>query len=395
MKGKLIVGDSREVLRLEENSYLSNAVKVVYIDPPYNTGSDKSYKDKSCASAWRQDMICVLKILKNILAQDGAIFISIDDNEYASLKLLCDGIFGRENFLGTFITRQAQRSNSKFINITHEYILSYAKNKKYLSNFSVRRLEFPEQRQMIEDITGKISASFNGDIKSAETALRRLINYYCERDGISWLKNYNCVDEAGRVYFASDLSMPGKPRSVDIPEIGLRLAPLKSRSWASDAKFVELYGKGLLAFRNGRPYCKKFLVDARDNAPSILNFYSRFGTRDMNRLGLRGLFDTPKPVELIKFLIRLLDLKTGDCVLDCFAGSGTTAQAVVEVNLEDGKDLDFVLVQRRERIKEKSAVYESCLKHGIEPYVSEITRLRIKKVYEKHGIKEELAIMEM
>lgn len=394
MIGKLVVGDSRQILNHEDFIGLRGSIRLIYIDPPYNTRSQKSYRDDIAPEAWKQDMICALEALHCMLARNGAIFISIDDNEYANLKLICDDIFGKENFIGTFITRQAQRSNSRFINITHEYILCFARDKSALPSFAVRRMDIPEQRRIIVEISRRIGEVFTGDARAAEKALRNLVNQYCERHGISWLKNYNCVDSDGRIFFASDLSVPGKPRHVDIDEIDLHLAPLKSRSWASDAKFMELHEKGLLAFRKGRPYCKKFLLDACDNAPSVLNFYSRFGTKDLNKLGLRDLFDTPKPVELVKFLIRMMKLENGDCVLDCFAGSGTTGQAVIEINLEDKKEIDFMLIQRKEKVAENSGISVSCKKYGILPYISEIAKLRLQKVYEKYGMPDCLQIIE-
>lgn len=171
------------------------------------------------------------------------------------------------------------------------------------------------------------------------------------------MKNYNCIDDDGSIYFASDLSVPGIPRRVDIDEINLHLAPLKTRAWATEKKFLELHDKGLLVFRNNRPYCKKCLRDARDNAPSVLNFYSRFGSKDLDNLGLHHIFDTPKPAELIKFLIRISNVKSGKYVFDCYAGSGTTAQAVLEVNSEDKKDINYILIQNKERINKKGKSY--------------------------------------
>lgn len=394
MTGKFIVGDSREILRQDRLSSLKGRVRLIYIDPPYNTHTSKTYCDNHSSISWKKDIIGVLEDLKDFLSEKGAIFISIDDNEYANLKLACDEIFGQQNFIGTFITRQAQRSNSKFINITHEYIICFAKQKSCLANFSIRRMDIPEQRQMITDIVERVGKAFAGNAKAAKMELSRLINYYCDKNDISWLRNYKNIDSDGRVYFAADLSVPGQPRPVHIEEINLHLEPLKTRSWISDARFVELHDKGLLVFRKGRPYYKKYLTEARDNAPSVLNFYSRFGTRDMARLGLRDLFDTPKPVELVKFLIRIMGLENGDYVLDCFAGSGATGHAVIEINIEDKKEINFILIQRHEKISGNSKSFFSCEEFGIDPFISEVAKLRLKKVYEKYGIVDGLEIEE-
>jgi len=265
-------------------------------------------------------------------------------------------------------------------------VLCYAKDIAKIERFAIKRIEIPVQRDMIEDISSQVKRQMLFGIETAENKLHSLIEYYCKKYDITWLKNYNCVDSNGDVYFASDLSVPGTPRPVDIEQINLHLEPLKTRGWVSDKKFVELYKKGLLVFRNNRPYYKKFLKNAEDNAPSILNFYSRYGTNDLNRLGLRGLFDTPKPVELIKFLIRVANVSCGEYVLDCYAGSGTTGQSVIEVNLEDNLDISFILIQRKENICKQNKVYKNCEKYGIQPYVSEITKLRLDNVYKKFNL---------
>lgn len=387
MKNEVIFGDNRKVLESTLLAPYKSGIKMVYIDPPYNTQTVKSYNDKISSISWEKNITSVLAQLYCYLQDDGVIFISIDDSEYATLKLACDTVFGKSNFIGTFITRQAQRSNSKFINTVHEYILCYAKNKEKLNRFSIRRMDIPEQRAMIEDLCAQIKTEFRLGIKAAEKKLQSLIEYYCSKYEITWLKNYNCVDGDGNIYFASDLSVPGTPREVNINQIGLRLAPLKTRAWVSDQKFIELYNKRLLVFRSGRPYIKKYLEDAVDSAPSILNFYSRYGTNDLNKLGLRDLFDTPKPVELIKFLIRIANVSKGEYVLDCYAGSGTTGQAVLEVNIEDNNDIGFILIQNKEEISKKNKIYNSCLKYGIQPLVCEITRLRLESAHEKHNLK--------
>lgn len=338
MDNKIVIGDNCKVLNSSDFKQYLNKVRIIYIDPPYNTLSKKSYNDSITSVEWKEKLTNVLIRLFDYLNEQGVIFISIDDSEFATLKGICDSVFNKENFVGTFITKQSQRSNSKHINTVHEYILCYAKNKDKLPAFSVRRVDIPEQKEMIYDIINSVKKSYKEKgLNSAELLLAEKIKFYCYKNNITWIKNYNCVDENGDVFFASDLSVPSSPRKVSIPEIGLYLEPLKTRGWVSDEKFITLFHQNLLVFRDNRPYIKKFLIDARDNAPSILNFYSRQGTNDLNKLGLRDIFDTPKPVELIKFLIRIANPNPDDIVLDCYAGSGTTAQAVIEVNQEDNK----------------------------------------------------------
>lgn len=391
---ELLIGDNCKIMESILQPYYSKAFKLVYIDPPYNTRTSKSYKDDRDSNTWKVDMERVIKNIHKLLRDDGLIFISIDDNEFANLRLLCDSVFNKDNFLGTFITYQAQRSNSNFINTVHEYILCYAKQKSLINNFSIRRMDIPEQSEMIVCMEKSIKSELRKSRKAAEEKLAELISDFCQKYNISWLKNYNCIDDEGNIYFASDLSVPGVPRRVDIEEINLHLAPLKTRSWTTDKKLIELYNNGLLVFRNNRPYCKKFLRDARDNAPSILNFYSRFGSRDLDQLGLHHIFDTPKPVELIKFLIRISNVKSGEYVFDCYAGSGTTGQAVLEINTEDKKKINYILIQNKERIAKKSKSYSICQINGIDTVISEITKLRLNKVYNKLRLPNILKVSE-
>ena len=374
----LFIGDNLTVMNSDEfNQRVSEKIKMIYIDPPYNTGSSFSYKDKIDRDAWLLFMQERLMKAKKFLKEDGCIFISIDDSEYAYLKVLCDDVFGSANFVGTFITQQAQRSNAKHINIVHEYILCYAKNKKKLAAFKVRRIDIPEQKKMIDKMYQEIKPFVKAnDFDSAQKKLNQLIIENCEEYNITWLRNYSNIDKDGRIYFSKDLSTPGKPRRVSIPEIGLYLEPLRTRSWSTDRKLIELYKKDRLVFKGNRPYEKHYLEEAEDNVPSILNYYSRQGTNDLNHLGLRDIFDTPKPVELIKFLIRIAT-KDDDTILDFFAGSGTTAQAVYEINQEDNRNNHYVLIQLDEPVRENTNVYKTCLNYGIEPVISEITKYRI------------------
>ncbi|MBQ0104591.1 MAG: site-specific DNA-methyltransferase, partial [Armatimonadetes bacterium] len=151
MKNEIYIGDNLTVMSGLFEKYLGQ-IKMIYIDPPYNTGSRFSYEDRKDSSDWKEFMKKRLSVSKYYLCCDGVIFISIDDNEYATLKIICDEVFGKNNFVGTFITFQAQRSNAKHINTVHEYILAYAKNKSRLEESHIRRTDIPEDREMIEEL---------------------------------------------------------------------------------------------------------------------------------------------------------------------------------------------------------------------------------------------------
>jgi len=376
-----IVGDAEEKLK----DISTNSIKLIYIDPPYNTGSKFVYNDKRDSADWLGFMKSKLIESKRVLSEDGVIFISIDDNEYANLKLLCDEVFGVSNKLGTLITRQATRSNSKHINTIHEYVLCYAKDKKQTKKFETNRVNIPIYRQAIKKISREIKSELKTKgKKSAEKKLKVLLSHYDHIDGYSWLKNYNLIDEDGEIYFAKDLSTPGKPNKLNIPEINMKLEPLRTRSWTRKETMIELFNTNQLVYKSGRPYRKSLLKDSKDSLMSFLNFYSRQGVHDLDKLGLKGLFDTPKPVDMIKLFI-LCVCKGDDVVLDYFSGSATTGQAVIEVNKEQKQNLKFVLIQLEEPLDETSETSKILKSHGYEPLLSNAGILRLNKVTEQFG----------
>ncbi len=379
MKNKIFIGNNLDWLNSNKMSEFIEKVGLVYIDPPYNNGAKLSYKNSLGTDEWALAMEQAIKASYKYMSQDAAIFVSIDDRELVSLKIILDKIFKKENFVGIFITRQAQRSNAKHINTIHEYVLCYAKNKQKLPEFKINRIDIPEEKLMIDTIISKVNEEFkNYGHDSAQHLLQDLIQYFCSLNNIKWLRNYNNIDEKGKIYFAKDLSTPGKPRSVNISSINLHLDPLLTRGWSSDRKFIKLYKEDRLVFRRNRPYEKHYLNEAQDSAPSILNFYSRQGTNALKKMGINKLFDTPKPVEMIKFFIRL-GCKRNTYIMDFFAGSGTTAQAVYEVNKEDNTNHNYILIQLDEKINKKSPVFDECKKLGINPKMQYILKYRIDK----------------
>ena len=391
-KNHIYIGENLQVLTNPLFIKTIGRVDTVYIDPPYNTKKKFTYNDKKTRTFWLDFMKERLLATLPLMKETGVIFISIDDNEYAYLKVLCDEVFGEENCLGTFITKQSQRSNAKFVNVIHEYILCYAKNRKIAKPFKIKRMSLPEDRKMILYIEKKVKNTFfkKGE-KEAKKLLEHLIKSYCAERNITWLRNYNCIDENGNVFFAKDLSTPGKPRAVSIPEIGLKLDPLPTRGWYGDQKFISLYHQGKLTFKGDRPYAKHYLIDSEENVRSILDFYSRQGTEDLKKLGLNNLFDTPKSCKLLKFLIRISTPENG-VVLDYFAGSGSTAQAVYETNIEDNASRHYVLVQMKEKMNKNTESFKKCIELNIKPVISEALLYRIECFLSNSQIKDEYII---
>lgn len=356
------------------------SVQLVYIDPPYNTlSSSFEYQDR--LDNW--ELFIKSKLIKTlpVLKETGVIFISIDDNKLAELVLLCKEIFGKNNFLGIFITRQATRSNSKHINTIHEYIVAFAKNKKKAPTFEIKRMAIPFYAKKIKPLMQQVKKIFNTQgIYQANEFLKKALKEFEDLDEFSWLKNYSAVDEQGEICFATDLSTPGKPNFLDIPEIGLTLQPLKTRAWSSKEKFVQLYHENNLIFKNGRPYQKHLLKNSKDSAMSLLNFYSRQGKHDLQKLDMGELFSTAKPVEMIKYLIRIATPNDDDIILDYFAGSGTTAQAVLECNIEDNTNKQFIICQIAEHIQKNPKAIEYLQNLNYQTNISGITQLRLDRL---------------
>lgn len=360
--------------RLPENHF-----QTVYIDPPYNTQSKKfEYHDDY--PDWDNFIASKIRKTHKVLQETGILFVSIDDNQLIELRLICNEIFGKENFLGMFITRQATRSNAKHINTIHEYVVAYAKNRKKAPAFEIKRLDMPFYAEKLLPLMAEIKkAHKQNGVDFATDLLKKRLKDFEKSEHFSFLKNYSVVDENGEICFATDLSTPnGNPSELYIEEIMLHLPALKTRAWSSKEKFIQLFHENKLLFKQGRPYEKHLLSESKDNAMSILNFYSRQGKHDLAKWGMENLFSTAKPVELIKYLIKISQISPHDKILDFFAGSGTTAQAVLECNQEDGGQREFVLCQIDELVQNNQKAIDFLEENGLEKHIAEITHWRLK-----------------
>ncbi|MDU9727604.1 site-specific DNA-methyltransferase [Helicobacter pylori] len=393
----IIIGDNLDALKLLKSAY-SEKIKMIYIDPPYNTGKGdfiypdnfrkdyqkilrevglmetdengeeieseslkffKNIQGSGTHSGWLSFMLPRLKLAHDLLKEDGVIFISIDDNECANLKILCDEIFGEDNFVADVVW---QRSYSpinlkKHFSNNHDYILTYAKNIENLHDFTLERSE--------------------------ESAKR-----YTNADN----------DERG-VWQSSDLSVgPAVERNIYPifnPYTKQEILPPHGRSWVySQERLQELIADNRIFFPkngNGMPRYKRFLNEVKQGVtPMSLWTYQEVGhTQDAKReikeiFDGQALFDTPKPKALLK---RILEISTqeNDIILDFFAGSGTTAHAVMELNAEDKGNREFILVQIDEEIKEDKSAYDFCknVLKSAKPVISDITIERVKRAAQK------------
>lgn len=390
-----IEGDNFEVLKILQESYLGK-VKMIYIDPPYNTGKDFVYKDNTTQSKeeyeeelgvedeeggklfkntdtngrfhsdWLSMMYERLVVARDLLKDDGVIFISIDDNEVHNLRKICDEIFGEDCFAAQFVwkTRQASGKQvaSNNISIEHEYILTY----------------FRESQAMLKGVSRDRSSYTNPDNDSRGDWAKHPLDV-----GSTQIERPNCF------YTIKD------------PETGFEYQANPNRVWAFapdsmqkliDAKKIIFDPKG-----KNKPALKKFWTDLKSIHKPISSWWSQDnfkihynteGTREvLNLFEGKKYFDYPKPTSLINLLTSQI-LTDGEVVLDFFSGSATTAHAVMQFNAEDGGSRKFVMVQIPEETPSDSEAFKAGYKT-----ISEIGMERIrragKKILEKN--KEELA----
>ena len=379
-KNMIIEGDNLEALRLLLNPY-SGKIKMIYIDPPYNTGNDFVYKDdfsdnlknyveKSGQalesnpetkgrfhSDWLNMMYPRLTLARNLLTEDGVIFVSIDDNEVHDLRMIMNEIFGEENFI-VQITREAIKggSLSKFLRVTHDYVLVYAKN--------IDSVEFGglESEGIILNLSDK-----NGP-------------YAKGRELNKWGAGSRKEDAPGMWF-----PIPG-PNGEEIYPI--RNDGSQGRWRLGKKKMLELVKKGDAIFEKRENGSFIVYEKLRDASPRIKQFISIFkdiyinakGTESIKNLFSteRSYFDYSKPVELVKDLILMSDTCETDIILDFFAGSGTTAHAVIDLNGEDGGNRKFILVQLPEKTQEDSEAFKAGYKT-----IADICKERVRRVIKK------------
>lgn len=379
-----IEGDNLEVLKLLQKSYMGK-VKMIYIDPPYNTGNDFVYDDDFVVSQddydlfagnvdelgnryrrntetngrfhsdWCSMMYSRLMVARSLLTEDGVIFISIDDNEQRNLKNICDEIFGSSNFIAQLIWERAYspKNDAKYISNSHDYVLMYALD---LEKFTIGRLPRTEEANA----------------------------------------RYSNPDNDPRgVWKASDMSVKTYTSSCDYKittPSGKIVEPPAGRCWRLSAKaFAERLQDNRIWFGpNGdsTPSIKRFLSELKYEgmAPTSILFYkevghSQEGAKEVVSLfGNKGVFDGPKPVRLLERLIILANLKSDSIVLDFFSGSATTAHALIKMNSNKNFQCKFILVQLPEEVNDtkKEQEYKN---------ICEIGKERIRRAGKK--IKEE------
>ena len=405
-----IEAENLEALKILQKSY-AGSVKMIYIDPPYNTGSDSFiYPDKFSESreeyarrvgdtddagylkrdgvfqgAWRKNgkdsghyhsnwlsmMLPRLHLAKTLLREDGVIFISIDDNEQAQLKLLCDEVFGTENFVGQIVWYNASR-NSEQIAIEHEYIFCYAKNSYALTRWKNTRPESTLLNTLVANakLQGK-------SLDETRQILSQTIKDILERGKkekskkYNWISNYNNLDNDWKIYYAVDLTGEGSgpPRYF-----GNKLIPApEGRHWMGQDYINELFDNNRIVWRGERAYRKLFIEETESNLKGIVDIPTRNGGESIKQLFGSQVFGKSKPANLISHLASYVS-NANDLILDFFSGSGTTAHAVMQLNAEDGGNRRFICVQLPEETDEKS----EARKAGFNT-IAEIAKERIRR----------------
>ncbi|QXP72308.1 site-specific DNA-methyltransferase [Polaribacter sp. R2A056_3_33] len=409
----LIKGDNLEVLKHLSNAYYEK-IKMIYIDPPYNTGSDgfvyqddrkftvNEFKhlagvDEDAAkkilnfvdsksnshSAWLTFMYPRLYIAKQLLKEDGVIFISIDDNEVSQLKLLMDEIFGEENFLGSFIVKSTPNArNYGHIGKMHEYVLMYAKNSDLAVTFELE----VDKKFEYKDTQGGFNTHplYNSD-ESFHYKNRPNLYY-------PFYINTSTKDKDGFM----EISLEKKNEySIEV------YPPLSSKNkiqfvwrWGKD-KAAENINIEIIGYQNqaGEYRVVRKMRHTTKIVRSMLldkTFSGRHGTSEVETLFKAKIFSFPKPLELLKTLQKI-SVKDNDLILDFFAGSGTTGDAVMQLNAEDDGKRKFILAQLPEKIDKKTnKIAYDFVKNELkvsEPTIFDITKERLIRAAKK--IKEE------
>ncbi len=355
----LIEGDNYHSLAVLNFTH-QEAIDVIYIDPPYNTGNkdfiyNDSYVDKEDTfrhSKWLSFMEKRLRLARNVLKQTGVIFLSIDDIEQAPLRMLCDEIFGENNFIGNTIrATNSAKNTSKFFSITHDYTLVYAKNKKELvsksGSWKVKKSQLKEYLQRIKQMQKqKLSA------EEIEKELKILTKYprFYEFD------HYYYIDDkfAELGPYASDKPGPSKGAkgrhdfSIPHPVTG-KLCKKPSTGWGMSKEVAyEMLSQNRWHFgenENVIPRPKAYLSEHQYSKPTGIFFFD--SQSDVKRLAKMDIaFDNPKPIDFLKQILSVFDSKI--VALDFFAGSGSLGQAVLELNATDKGSRQFILCTNNE-----------------------------------------------
>ena len=422
-----IEGDNLEVLKLLQESYLGK-IKMIYIDPPYNTGKDFVYKDNFNKDAqdeliqsgqknednqklvvnpnsngryhsdWLSMMYPRLKLARNLLTPDGIVLVSIDEKEVHNLRKICDEVFGDTNFAGEIIWKNSSKNDQDYISIQHEYFLCYVKDKNNnKGNWLIKKEGLQEIYQAFEGFKNKHGTDWEEIHKEALAFYKQ----YPESNPIYSSKHYSWMDEKG-VYFPDNISGPNHGQYVyDVihPTTGEVCKPPASGWRYPEETLKQRIKDGLVHFGKDHstvPNNKTYLKNTEfQSLTSILYKDGRVASKNLKKLFGENLFTNPKDSDLLFELFRTFEISEKDIVLDFFSGSGTTAESVMKLNAQRGTNCKFILVQIQEDLNETlktatggaKATIKRAIKHlkkqGKPTVVSELGKERIRRASEK------------
>ena len=414
-----IEGDNLDVLKVLRETYLGK-VKMIYIDPPYNTGNDFVYNDDFAQGKgdfeaqsglfdnegnqtvdpmqrntesngrfhtdWLNMIYPRLKVARDLLTEDGAILLHIDEHEVAILESICKEIFGAHNYLGTIIwDKRNPKGIVAGVAYQHESILVFCKN---ICEFSIKTPFLKEKenaKAMLSVVEGLIK-KYGGVTEKVRDEYKEWIKKHkAELSGGELA--YSFIDDEGRIYQPVSMAAPDKPETRShrplLHPITRKPCPVPSKGWRfTDSKMDEILYLGKVEFgkdETTQPRQKYFLKENMTESVSSLLYYGGSDTA----MGLP--FDNPKPVYVAQRLVSSI-AKENDIILDFFSGSATTAHAVMKLNAEDGGHRKFIMVQLPEVTDEKSEARKAGYKN-----ICEIGKERIRRAGRK--VKEEAGIM--
>jgi adenine-specific DNA-methyltransferase len=408
-KNLFIEGDNLDALKLLQETYLGK-VKLIYIDPPYNTGEDRIYRDDFAIdvttffvrsnqkdeqgnrfvtnsdsngrfhSDWLTTLYPRLKLARNLLKEDGVIFISIADHETYNLRQICEEVFGSGNFVGTIVWKNVTDNNPTTVATEHEYIQVYARDKASLdaawkSNVSAikdRLVAIGEElvREYLDP--EKLQEAYSEWFRQNKPYLGPLDRYkYIDGGGV--YTGSQSVHNPGREGYRYDVIHPRTGLPCKEPLLGYRFPKSTMDGLLQGGRI--LFGEDETKIVELKVYARDFV----DKLASVIEMDGRSGPYDLKELfpEIKKVFTNPKPVELITRLISFVS-RNEDIVLDFFAGSGTTAQAVVELNLSDGCGRKFVMVQAAEPLEPDTDAAKAGFAN-----VAEICKERIRRANAK------------
>ena len=412
-----IEGDNLEVLKLLQESYLGK-VKMIYIDPPYNTGNDFIYADDFMRSQeeeneqmgmydedenrlfkntdtngrfhsdWCSMIYSRLMLARNLLTDDGVIFISIDDGEVENLRKICDEVLGVSNFVACLVYDKNRKNDAKYFSVGHEYMLVYFKSAQYIYE---HRIIFREAKEGVEEVKSefqRLRELYNDDWDAVNDGLKKLYASWPKDDARKSLARFTKVDEYGPYRDDGNISWPGGggPRYDVIHPVTGKPCKVPSRGWVypNIERMQEEIRRGRVVFGKDHTVTPKIRTNLFEQNTEVMRSvqfsYAQTATQQFNKLfdGKR-IFENPKNTADIKKLLAYITSDEADgIILDFFSGSATTAHAVMQLNTEDGGHRKFIMVQLPEKCDEASEAYKAGYKN-----ICEIGKERIRRAGDK------------